>query len=401
MLYQLLFGLRNKAPWLGFLNVVRYIPFRVIAATITGMVIAFFLGPWFIRTLQKNKFGQVVRNDGPESHLQKRGTPTMGGSLILLAMITSTVLWADPNNAFVWAVVTITVLFGCVGFADDYAKFKQNASGGLSARARLLLEFGISGGVFGYLFAGRAGLPADWLAVRHKLALPFAAFSKHHIVLPAWVYVIFAVLAVVAIANAVNFTDGLDGLAIGPVMINAGTYLVFAYITGLAIAGSVLAKYLHVSPAVAAELARPTAVFRLSEYLDLPPLMSTGELAIYCGAMIGAGVGFLWFNTYPAQLFMGDVGSLSLGGGIGTLAVLTKNELLSILLGGIFVVEMVSVIVQVSVFKITKGKKRVFLMAPIHHHFEKKGWPEPRVIVRFWVVQIILALVALSSLKLR
>jgi phospho-N-acetylmuramoyl-pentapeptide-transferase len=401
VLYQFLFGLRNKASWLGFLNVVRYIPFRVIAATATAMIIAFLLGPWFIRTLQKNKFGQVVRDDGPESHFKKRGTPTMGGSLILLAMISSTVLWADPNNTFVWAVVTVTVLFGCVGFADDYAKFKQNASGGLSARARLLLEFGIAGGVLGYLFAGRAGLPADWLAVRHKLAIPFAAFSKHHINLPPAVYIVFAVLAVVAIANAVNFTDGLDGLAIGPVMINAGTYLVFAYITGLAISGVVLAKYLHVSAPVAQELSRTTAVFRFSEYLDLPPLTSTGELAVYCGAMIGAGVGFLWYNTYPAQLFMGDVGSLSLGGGIGMLGVLTKNEFLSIVLGGIFVMEMVSVIVQVAVFKITKGKKRVFLMAPIHHHFEKKGWPEPRVIVRFWVIQIMLALFALSSLKLR
>lgn len=401
MLYQLLFGLRTKASWLGFLNVVRYIPFRVIAATATAMIIAFLLGPWFIRTLQKNKFGQVVRDDGPESHFKKRGTPTMGGSLILLAMITSTVLWADPNNTFVWAVVTVTVLFGCVGFADDYAKFKQNASGGLSARTRLLLELATAGGVLGYLYAGHTGLPSDWLAVRHDLALPFAAFSKHHVWLPPWLYIVFAVLAVVAIANAVNFTDGLDGLAIGPVMINAGTYLIFAYITGLSISGQVLAKYLHVSNHAMAELARPTSVFRFSEYLDLPPLTSTGELAIYCGAMIGAGVGFLWYNTYPAQLFMGDVGSLSLGGGIGMLAVLTKNELLSIILGGIFVVEMVSVIVQVSVFKITKGKKRVFLMAPIHHHFEKKGWPEPRVIVRFWVIQVMLALIALSSLKLR
>ncbi|MDP3278132.1 MAG: phospho-N-acetylmuramoyl-pentapeptide-transferase [Deltaproteobacteria bacterium] len=399
MLFQFLFGLRGKSPLLGWLNVVRYIPFRVIAAAITAMIIAFLLGPWFIKTLQKNKFGQVVRDDGPESHLKKRGTPTMGGSLILLAMITSTVLWADMSNLFVWAILMVTVTFGCVGFADDYAKFTQNASGGLSARARLLLEFGISGGVFGYLFLGTAYLPADWLAIRHKLALPFASFSKHHIQLPAVVYVIFAVLAVVAIANAVNFTDGLDGLAIGPVMINAGTYLIFAYITSATLAGSVLAKYMHVSPTAMVEMSRPTAVFHFSEYLDLPPLASTGELAIYCGAMMGAGIGFLWFNTYPAQLFMGDVGSLSLGGGIGTLAVLTKNELLSILLGGIFVLEMVSVIVQVTSYKLFK--KRVFLMAPIHHHFEKKGWPEPRVIVRFWVVQIILALLALSSLKLR
>jgi phospho-N-acetylmuramoyl-pentapeptide-transferase len=399
LLYHLLYGLKGKASWLGWLNVVRYIPFRVIAATITAMIIAFMLGPWFIRTLQKNKFGQVVRHDGPESHFKKRGTPTMGGSLILMAIVLSTVAWADMNNAFVWATITITVFFGCVGFADDHAKFQQNASGGLSARARLLLEFAISGGVFGYLFLGRAGLPPDWLAVRTKLAIPFAAFSKHHIDLPPWAYIIFAVLAVVAIANAVNFTDGLDGLAIGPVMINAGTYLVFAYITGATIAGAVIAKYLHLSPSIAAEITRSHEAFRFSEYLDLPPLHSTGELAIFCGAMIGSGVGFLWFNTYPAQLFMGDVGSLSLGGALGTLAILTKNELLSILLGGIFVTEMVSVILQVAWFKLFK--KRIFLMAPIHHHFEKKGWPEPRVIVRFWVVQVILALLALSSLKLR
>ncbi len=399
MLYHLLYGLKGKASWLGWLNVVRYIPFRVIAATITAMLIAFVLGPWFIRTLQKNKFGQVVRDDGPESHFKKRGTPTMGGSLILMAIVLSTFAWADMNNAFVWATVTVTVLFGCVGFADDYAKFQQNASGGLSARMRLLLEFAVGGGVFGYLFLGHTGLPADWLAVRTSLAIPFAAFSKHHFVLPAWAYVIFAVLAVVAFANAVNFTDGLDGLAIGPVMMNAGTYLIFAYITGAGIAGTVIAKYLHLSPSAALEITHSHAVFRFSEYLDLPPLQSTGELAVFCGAMIGAGVGFLWFNTYPAQLFMGDVGSLALGGAIGTLAILTKNEFLGILLGGIFVTEIVSVIIQVGWYKMFK--KRVFLMAPIHHHFEKKGWPEPRVIVRFWVIQVILALLALSSLKLR
>lgn len=399
MIYSLLYGLRGKASWLNWLNVVRYIPFRAIAATLTAMLMSFALGPWFIRQLQARQIGQVVRDDGPESHFSKRGTPTMGGSLILFAFVTATLMWADPANVLVWAAVAITVSFGCVGFMDDYLKLKRKDTGGLSGRVRLLVEFALCGGVLGYLMLSHVHLPADWLAVRHELAFPFMAFSRHHWTLPGWLYVIFAVLTVIAIANAVNFTDGLDGLAIGPVMINAGTYLLFAYITGATIVGAVFAKYLHVPPDVHAALSRPDVVFRFSEYLDLPPLRSMGELAVYCGAMIGAGVGFLWYNSYPAQLFMGDVGSLSLGGGIGMLAVLTKNEFLSILIGGIFVVEMVSVIVQVISFRVFG--KRVFRMAPIHHHFEKKGWAEPKVIVRFWVIQVMLALIALSSLKLR
>ena len=399
MIYLLLYGLRGKAAWLNWLNVLRYIPFRAIAAAFTALLISFALGPWFIRRLQEKQIGQVVRNDGPESHLSKRGTPTMGGSLILFALVTATLLWADPGNMFVWATVAITVGFGCVGFVDDYMKLKRKSSGGLSGKLRLLLEFGMGGAVIGLLMLSREHLPADWMAVRNQLALPFMAFSRHHLTLPGWLYVCFAVFTVVAIANAVNFTDGLDGLAIGPVMINAGTYLVFAYITGASIVGAVFAKYLHLPTEMHSALARPDVVFNFYEYLDLPPLRSTGELAVYCGAMIGAGVGFLWYNTYPAQLFMGDVGSLSLGGGIGMLAVLTKNEFMSLILGGIFVVEMVSVVVQVISFRLFG--KRVFRMAPIHHHYEKKGWPEPKVIVRFWVIQVMLALVALSSLKLR
>jgi phospho-N-acetylmuramoyl-pentapeptide-transferase len=399
VIYTLLYGLRNKAAWLNWLNVLRYIPFRAIASAFTALLISFFLGPWFIRRLQEKQIGQVVRNDGPESHLSKRGTPTMGGSLILFALVIATLCWADPSNMFVWATVAITVGFGCVGFVDDYMKLKRKSSGGLSGKIRLALEFGLGGAVIGYLMLSRDHLPADWMAVRNQLALPFMAFSRHHLTLPGWLYVVFAVFTVVAIANAVNFTDGLDGLAIGPVMINAGTYLVFAYITGASIVGAVFAKYLNLPPDLHDVLARPNVVFNFYEYLDLPPLRSTGELAVYCGAMIGAGVGFLWYNTYPAQLFMGDVGSLSLGGGIGMLAVLTKNEFLSILLGGIFVTEMVSVVVQVISFRLFG--KRVFRMAPIHHHYEKKGWPEPKVIVRFWVIQVMLALIALSSLKLR
>ena len=399
MIYALLWSLRNKATWLGWLNVVRYIPFRAIAAAFTALLISFALGPWFIRRLQELQIGQVVRSDGPESHLSKRGTPTMGGSLILFAMVVSTLMWVDVSNMFVWATVAATVAFGCVGFLDDYLKLRKRHSGGLSGRARLAAEFAVSGALFAYLMLSREHVPADWLAVRHELALPFMAFSRHHILLPGWAYLCFAAVVVVATANAVNFTDGLDGLAIGPVMINAATYLVFAYITGATIVGAVIARYLHLPSDVAAIVSRPTMVFTFSEYLDLPPLRSTGELTVYCGAMVGAGVGFLWYNTYPAQLFMGDVGSLSLGAGLGMLAVLTKNEFLSMLLGGIFVVEVVSVIVQVTWFKLFG--KRVFLMAPIHHHFEKKGWPEPKVIVRFWVIQVMLALAALSSLKLR
>ncbi len=399
MLYALLYGLRNKASWLGWLNVMRYIPFRTIMATLTALFLSFALGPWFIRSLQAKQIGQVVRSDGPESHFSKRGTPTMGGSLILLALVFSTLAWADMSNQFIWATVAVTVGFGCVGFFDDYAKIRRRNSKGLSGKLRLAIEFGLAGGVMGFLFLSRSHLPRDWLLIRHKLALPFAAWSRHAPALPAWLYVVFAVLFVVAVANAVNFTDGLDGLAIGPVMINAGTYLVFAYIISAGIVGSVLARHLHLPHDTSVALQRPGVFFSFGEYLDLPPLRSTGELTVFCGAMIGAGVGFLWYNTFPAQLFMGDVGSLSLGGGIAMLGVLTKNELLSVVLGGIFFVEGLSVVVQVISFRLFG--KRVFKMAPVHHHFEKLGWPEPKIIVRFWVIQMILALIALSSLKLR
>jgi phospho-N-acetylmuramoyl-pentapeptide-transferase len=400
VIYHLLYGLRGKASWLGWLNVVRYIPFRVICATLTALLMSFALGPWFIRRLQEKQIGQVVRTDGPESHFSKRGTPTMGGSLILLALIIPTLMWAEPSNTLVWATVAVTVGYGCVGFYDDYSKIRRKSSGGLAGRYKLLAQFAIGGAVVWFLYiSDSTHLPADWRAVRHELALPFASFTRHSPSLPRWIYAAFAVLLVVWMSNAVNLTDGLDGLAIGPVMINAGTYLVFAYITGATLAGAVLARYLHVPPEAAAAIGHKGVVFSFSEYLDLPPLRSSGELAIYCGAMIGAGVGFLWYNSYPAQLFMGDVGALALGGGIGMLALLTKNEFLSFLLGGIFFVEGVSVIVQVVSFRLFK--KRVFLMAPVHHHFEKLGWPEPKVIVRFWVIQVMLALVALSSLKLR
>ncbi len=333
MIYELFYPLRHDANWLGWLNVLRYVPFRVIAATVSAMLLSFVLAPWFIRELQKKQIGQVVRTDGPETHKVKSGTPTMGGALILLSVLLPTVLWCDPRNVFVWATTAVTAGYGVIGYLDDYLK-------------------------------------------------PFLAFSKHPIVLPPWAYLPFAVIVVVWTSNAVNLTDGLDGLAIGPVMISAGTYLVWAYLAGATFG-----------------IAHVAQRFVVAKYLDIPFIASAGELAIYCGAMVGAGIGFLWYNTYPAQVFMGDVGSLALGGGLGMCAVFTKNEILSALLGGVFFLEAVSVVVQVASFKLTG--RRIFLMAPIHHHYEKKGWAEPKIIVRFWIISILLALCSLSSLKLR
>ena len=375
VIYYFLYPLSDR-PSLSFLNVLRYVPFRVLAATMTAMLLTFGLYPWFIRHLQSKQIGQVVRKDGPESHFSKAGTPTMGGALILLALVTSTVLWADPLNPMVWLVTAVTAAYGGIGYIDDARKIKRRNTGGLSGRYKLILQFGVAFIVLGYLWYSDLGLPADWIRIRDRLSVPFLAFDKHIIELPTWLYVLFAAFCVVGTSNGVNLTDGLDGLAIGPVMISATTYGILAYVAGLVLFGNDLALYLHI-----------------------PSIQSAGELAIYCGALIGAGVGFLWYNTYPAQVFMGDVGSLALGGGLGMLAVLTKNELMSLVLGGIFFIETISVITQVTSFKLTG--KRVFLLAPIHHHFEKKGWPEPRVIVRFWIISIMLAIASLATLKLR
>lgn len=375
MIYYFLYPLRVY-PAFSSLNILRYIPFRVLAATMTAMILTFGLYPWFIRRLQARQIGQVVRQDGPETHLSKAGTPTMGGALILLAMMVSTVLWADPRNTMVWIVGAVTVLYGALGYVDDARKIRAKHSKGLSARAKLIGQFSVAIMVCVYLYYFDTGLPHDWLEIQTRLSVPFVAFSKYPIHIPAWLYVAFASIVIVGMSNAVNLTDGLDGLAIGPVMINAGTYMILAYLAGVTVFGYDVAKY-----------------------LDIPSVHSAGELAIYCGALIGAGVGFLWYNTYPAQIFMGDVGSLALGGGLGALAVCTKNELLSVLLGGVFVVEMVSVVGQVVAFRTTG--KRIFLMAPIHHHFEKKGWAEPKVIVRFWIISIILGIASLATLKVR
>ena len=382
MIYELLYPLRHDAAWLRWLNVLRYVPFRVIASTMTAMLLSFFVSPWFIRALKRKQIGQIVRDDGPATHKIKSGTPTMGGALILLSVLVPTILWCDPHNVFVWATAAVTAGYGVIGYLDDYLKIKLKNSKGVPGRYKLLGQFAIGGAVLAYAFLAQNHVPADWWELRTRLGLPFIAFAKHPIALPLAVYLPFAVLVVVWTSNAVNLTDGLDGLAIGPVIINGGTYLVWAYLAGATFG-----------------IANVAQRFVVARYLDIPQIASVGELSVYCGAVVGAGIGFLWYNTYPAQVFMGDVGSLALGGGLGMCAVFTKNELLSIIIGGVFSLEAASVVVQVASFKLTG--KRVFLMAPIHHHYEKKGWPEPKIIVRFWIISVLLALVGLSSLKLR
>lgn len=376
MIYELLYPLSQKFGWASALNVLRYTPFRVIMSVITAMMISFFLAPWFIRTLRGKQIKQIIRTDGPESHLSKQGTPTMGGALILLSCLVPTILWADVSNVFVSLTAGVTAGYGLIGYLDDRMKIEGKNTKGLSGRYKILGQLVIGGAAIGFLFFSEEGLPQGWLDIRLRLSIPFVAFDKYPIELPAWLYAGFALFIVIGTSNAVNLTDGLDGLAIGPVMVNSGTYLIWAYV-----AGSVL-------------FGRP-----LADYLDIAGTPEMAELSVFAAAVIGAGIGFLWYNTYPAQVFMGDVGSLALGGGLGMMAVLTKNELLSAILGGIFALEAVSVITQVTSYKLFG--KRVFLMAPIHHHFEKKGWPEPRIIVRFWIVSLLLALVALSSMKLR
>jgi phospho-N-acetylmuramoyl-pentapeptide-transferase len=376
VIYELLYPLSNRFGWASVLNVLRYVPFRIIMATLTAMLLCFCLAPWFIRQLQSKQIGQVIRKDGPASHHIKAGTPTMGGALILLALLLSTMLWADVHNVFVMATAGVTAGYGLIGYLDDHLKIVRRHSGGLPGRYKILGQVTVGGLGLLYTFVDFGHLPDSWLAIRTRLCIPFVAFSKHPVELPLWLYIAFALFVLVAFSNAVNLTDGLDGLAIGPVMINAGTYLIWAYVAGLVLFG------------------RP-----LAEYLDIAGTPEMGELAVFAAAVIGAGIGFLWYNTYPAQVFMGDVGALALGGGLGMLAILTKNELLSVLVGGIFVIENVSVVTQVVSFKMFG--KRVFLMAPIHHHFEKKGWAEPKIIVRFWIISILLALIGLSSLKLR
>jgi phospho-N-acetylmuramoyl-pentapeptide-transferase len=382
MLFHLLFDVLAKLEGLGFLRLFRYTSTRILAAAITALLISFLLGPWFIERLKSRQIGQQIRSDGPQTHKKKAGTPTMGGSLILFALVMSTLLWCDLHNQFVWLALSVTVAFGAIGFVDDYNKVSKRNTKGVSGKVRLLLEFAIAGGAMSYLFLSNI-MPAE---IRLELQLPFSNFYTHSVHLPAWLYITMASIVVVGTANAVNLTDGLDGLAIGPTIINASTFLVFAYIAG--VETTILVAH---GGAVTTET--------LAQYLHIAHIEGSAELSIFCAGMFGAGVGFLWYNTYPAQVLMGDVGSLSLGGAIGMLAVLTKNELTLLLVGGLFVIETLSVIIQVGSYKM-RGK-RVFKMAPIHHHYELKGWEEPKIIVRFWLISILLALLALGTLKLR
>ncbi|MCB9529807.1 MAG: phospho-N-acetylmuramoyl-pentapeptide-transferase [bacterium] len=364
------------------LRVFRYVSFRVIAAMLTALVISFVLHPWFIRRLQSRQIGQVIRQSGPESHFSKAGTPTMGGSLVIFSVAIPTILWAELSNLFVWAALTVTVAYAVIGFIDDYLKLRYKNSRGLAGKYKLLLQFTIGAIVVFSLFREAEGFD-------RTLYLPFVSPERFSIELPLWLFIPFTLIAIVGYSNAVNLTDGLDGLAIGPVMVAALTFLILAYS-----AGTVLQL-----PATNPDGSATFHAFNIAEYLRLPFVPGVNELAVFAAAIIGAGIGFLWFNTFPAQVFMGDVGSLGLGGAIGMLAVLTKNELLSLVICGLFVIEALSVIIQRYSFKWTG--KRVFKMAPIHHHFEKLGWQEPKIVVRFWVVSVMLALIALASLKVR
>ncbi len=379
MLFHLFFYLRDTV---GALNVFRYVSFRIVAATLTALFISFVLYPWFIKRLQLHQIGQVVRDDGPSTHFSKKGTPTMGGSLILFALVIPTVLWTDLTNPYIWLVLAITVGYGVVGFIDDYLKIQGKNTKGLRGKYKLLLQFTMAFVALGFLFF------YDGVGYSTEFYLPFVSTKKASFELQWWMYIPFASIVVVGTSNAVNLTDGLDGLAIGPVIVASGTFLILAY------AVSTQLSYYEI-----VEGERVLRSFDIAAYLGIPKVEGVEELSIFCGAICGAGVGFLWYNTFPAQIFMGDVGSLSLGGALGMMAVVTKNELLSLIIFGIFLTEAVSVITQTTSYKLTG--RRVFRMAPIHHHFELKGWKEPQIVVRFWIIAIMLALVALASLKLR
>jgi phospho-N-acetylmuramoyl-pentapeptide-transferase len=344
-------------------NVFRYLTFRSVMALISALVISLLVAPWIIRRLAVWQHGgQTIREDTPERHLSKKGTPTMGGIVILLALLASTILWVDLRNRYVWVVVLASAGFGLIGLWDDAAKVRYRK--GISARkkfgSQLLLAFAVLQIVYWQ------GEGSGWAPV---LAIPFLKGWLVHL---GWWWIPFAMLVLVGASNAVNLTDGLDGLAIGPIIMAGGAFGIIAYLTGN---------------------------FRAADYLKIVNVRGAGELSVFCGALIGAAIGFLWFNCHPAQVFMGDVGSLALGGAIGTLAVLTKAELLLPLIGGLYVVEAISVIIQVASFKLTG--RRVFRMAPLHHHYELAGWAEPKIVVRFWIVSFALALLALSTLKLR
>lgn len=360
----MLYWLTQFADQFQVLNLFRYITFRTGGALITSAFIVFLFGPRIIATLRlRQGKGQPIRADGPQTHFKKAGTPTMGGLMILTGAISSTLLWGNLSNIYVWVVIMVTLGFGAIGFYDDYLKVTKQSDKGFSGKARLALEF-IIAGLAAYTIMRAGNEPFS-----SSLTLPF---FKDLLINLSWFFIPFAAFVVVGAGNAVNLTDGLDGLAIVPIMIAAASFGVIAYLSGNAI---------------------------FADYLQIHFVPGTGDLAVVMGAVIGAGLGFLWFNAPPAAIFMGDTGSLALGGLIGTVAVATKHEIVMGIIGGLFVIEALSVIIQVGYFKMTG--KRVFLMAPIHHHFEKKGWTESQVVIRFWIIAVILALVGLATLKLR
>jgi len=363
MLYYLLY---QHDQWI---NVVRYPSFRAIAAGATALIAGLLLYPPFIGWLKSVQRGASnIREDTPESHQAKSGTPTMGGALLLVAILVSCLLWGDLTNLSMWVLMALTTQFGLVGFIDDFRKLKKHDSKGLSGKIRLAGEFAFTAAMISLLYF--------FTDFDSRVSLPIINFELFNPDI-RWAYILLASAVIVGTANAVNLTDGLDGLAIGPVVTSAFTFLVLAYAAGTVLVGK----------------------FVVADYLRIPHIDGAEELSVFCAALMGAGVSFLWYNTYPASVFMGDVGSLSMGAGLGTLAVLTKNEIVSGIIHGVFVMEALSVIIQVVSFKLTG--KRVFRMAPLHHHYELKGWAEPKIIVRFWIVSIMLAMVGLASLKLR
>lgn len=362
MLYNLL---SPFAPTHPVFNLFKYITFRTAGAILTALVISFWLGPKMIKKLKKMQgLGQPIREDGPESHLVKKGTPTMGGILILTSITLSTLLWANLQDPFVWIVLLTTLSTGMVGFVDDYLKVKRQTSQGLSAKLKILSQTIIAACASFFIYYY---LPEP---LSTQLTVPF---FKNLVFDLSYFYIAFSLFIIVGSSNAVNLTDGLDGLAIGPVIIVSFCFAVIAYLIG-------------------------NAVF--ANYLQIPFVHGSGELSIVCGALVGAGLGFLWFNAPPAMVFMGDTGSLSMGSALGAISLITKHEIVLGIAGGLFVIEAISVILQVGYFKISKGR-RIFLMAPLHHHFEKKGWRESTIVIRFWIISFVLALVALSTLKLR
>lgn len=346
-----------------FFHVFEYLTLRAILATLTSLIMALFLGPTIIRQLSSHRVGQVVRDDGPQSHLSKAGTPTMGGTLIIIAVVLSTLLWSDLSNQYMWLVLAMLLGFGAIGYTDDYRKLRLKHSRGMPARQKYLFQSILALGAALYLYY-TAKLP-----VQTELMLPF--LKNASIVLGSF-FIVLTYFVIVGSSNAVNLTDGLDGLAIVPSIMVAGALGIFAYATGN---------------------------INYAAYLTIPYVPGVGELVVFCGALVGAGLGFLWYNTYPAQVFMGDVGALAIGAALGTIAVIVRQEIVFFIMCGIFVIETISVILQVASFKLTG--KRIFKMAPIHHHFELKGWPEPRVIVRFWIITFVLVLCGLATLKLR